>query len=363
MTYIPRTTKRWLGVLCVVMVVLTVHAQPKIIIKLDDLDASSSFNVMVPTFDYLAITGIKAGFGAKAIGKISDTQIAAIKNYMGKVNSKGEALFEIWHHGLDHTKDIPPGTWEFSGTTYAYQKAHFDSGSGLLKSKLGVTARTFGAPYNQTDATLLQVMSEDPNMKVILLAQQTPSASSGIMNLKNRVNMESATGVVDYAYFVANYTAQKSVYKDYMVLQGHPGQWTTDALKGEFKKIVAFLIAEGCEFVTPYGYYEYVNKSTFPVPVHAPPGEAPKSYNLLQVYPNPFNPSTNIQFTVPTTGHASLKIVNALGEDTATLYDQVAESGRVHRVRFDASGLASGNYFSCLEHNGTMHVHKLVLLK
>ncbi len=363
MTFHTGPLKKILLALCIVSFGSAVHAQPKIVIKLDDLDASSSFTVMVPTFDFLAANNIKAGFGAKALLTISVSQIAAIKNYLQKTNAKGEALFEIWNHGLDHTQNNPAGTWEFSGTSYAYQKMHLDSACSLLKSKLGVTAHAFGAPYNQNDTTFMRVMSENPDMKVIMFSQQTPSAASGIMNLKNRVNMESATGVVGYAYFVGNYNAQKTAYRDYMVLQGHPGQWTTDSLKNEFKKIVAFLTAEGCEFVTPYGYYCTVNNITTAPPEPGSFHAAPRSYELLRNYPNPFNPETTIQFSVPTTGHALLKIYNVLGRETATLYNAETKAGILQTVKFEASGLAGGIYFSRLECTAGVQCNRMVLLK
>jgi hypothetical protein len=258
---VPSRIKSYVLSACVAWSGITMYAQPKIIIKLDDLEAKpSSFDACMPIFEFLSNNGIKAGWGVMRIENINDLQITTLKKYLEKTNSKGELLFEIWHHGFDHSKDNPLGTWEFSGTSYAYQKTHFDSASRVLKNMLGVTAHTFGAPFNHIDTTLLQVMSEDSNMKVILLGQQTLSAATDIINLNHRVNMESATGVVNFEYFFSNYNSKKTVYKDFMVLQGHPARWTTDALKEEFKKIITFLVSEGCEFVTPYGYYCYINK-------------------------------------------------------------------------------------------------------
>jgi hypothetical protein len=191
---------------------------------------------------------------------ISESQIATLKTYLAKAATNGEELFEIWHHGLDHSRDNPSGTWEFSGTSYAFQKLHFDSASGILKKKLGITVRTFGAPYNHNDTTFLTVMSEDRNMSVLLFGKPAPSKESCILNLDHRVNMERTTGDVNYDFFVGNYAIQKYKYGDYMVLQGHPPKWTSDSLRNEFKKIIAFLSSEGCEFVTPYGYYRDMNR-------------------------------------------------------------------------------------------------------
>ena len=79
--------------------------------------------------------------------------------------------------------------------------------------------------------------------------------------LTNRVNMENGTGKPEYAYFLTNYNANKSIYKDYIVLQGHPKFWTSVQLN-EFSQIIDFLIAEGCEFQLPYEYYLSLNPLT-----------------------------------------------------------------------------------------------------
>ena len=155
-------------------------------------------------------------------------------------------------------------TWEFSGTPYAYQKTHFDSATNIIKAKLGLQMRTFGAPYNQIDATFITVFATDTNYKVLLFGQLNPSGS-GQINLTNRVFIESATGVPDYNYFLSSYYSQKGIYTDYMVMQGHPYAWTTPAKLTEFQNIVNFLIStDSVVFNTPYGYYKYLTDLSIP---------------------------------------------------------------------------------------------------
>jgi DNA-binding beta-propeller fold protein YncE len=81
-----------------------------------------------------------------------------------------------------------------------------------------------------------------------------------------------------------------------------------------------------------------------PLPVEPESSQRPDRFTLLQNYPNPFNPSTVVGFAVPHAGFVTLKVYNLLGEEVATLVDEVVEAG--HRtVQFEASGLASGVYF------------------
>ncbi len=89
----------------------------------------------------------------------------------------------------------------------------------------------------------------------------------------------------------------------------------------------------------------------------------PESFSLFQNYPDPFNPSTIIQFTVPSQGRAVLKVFNVLGQEVATLFNDEAAAGVIHQVQFNGSNLASGIYFSRLEFGGKMQVKKMLLLK
>jgi parallel beta-helix repeat protein len=66
-------------------------------------------------------------------------------------------------------------------------------------------------------------------------------------------------------------------------------------------------------------------------------------FNLFQNYPNPFNPSTNISFRIAEIGFVSLKIYDILGDEVATLVNEVKLPGE-YRVTFNASGLSSGIY-------------------
>ncbi len=223
-------------------------AGPKIILKLDDLFVKEGICACAPTFDYLIQKQIKAGFGAIA-NRSDSTARATLTPYLNASNEKGEKLFEIWHHGLDH---VSP---EFIGTGYEYQKTHFEEADQLLKKLLGFQMHSFGAPFNGSDSVTNRVVSENSNYKVFIFSSIKPDVKNGIMYLDNRVNMENGTGNPEFTLFLENYTKYKNTYTDYMVLQGHPNLWTPERLD-QFRKIVDFLISEGCEFVLPFEYYQ-----------------------------------------------------------------------------------------------------------
>ncbi|HTY58058.1 MAG TPA: T9SS type A sorting domain-containing protein, partial [Bacteroidota bacterium] len=74
----------------------------------------------------------------------------------------------------------------------------------------------------------------------------------------------------------------------------------------------------------------------------------PATYSLDQNFPNPFNPSTTIRYSVAHRTHVTLNVFNMLGEKVATLVNGMQEPGS-HEARFDAAGLASGAYFYRLQ--------------
>lgn len=69
----------------------------------------------------------------------------------------------------------------------------------------------------------------------------------------------------------------------------------------------------------------------------------PTVYDLVQNFPNPFNPSTSIRFSIPEAGLVTLKVFSLLGEEVATLISEYKNAGN-YNVQFDASSLTSGVY-------------------
>ena len=89
----------------------------------------------------------------------------------------------------------------------------------------------------------------------------------------------------------------------------------------------------------------------------------PAGFGLQQNYPNPFNPETAISFTVAAAGTAKLVVYDAIGREVATLFDGVAEPGRLYNVRFNGAGLSSGMYFYRLNAGAQVDMKRMVLAR
>jgi dienelactone hydrolase len=88
----------------------------------------------------------------------------------------------------------------------------------------------------------------------------------------------------------------------------------------------------------------------------------PTSFLLLQNFPNPFNPSTVIEFQISTKEHVTLKIFDMLGREIATLVDEQKPAGK-YSIRFDAGTLADRVYFYRIIAGNFVGTKKLILLK
>ena len=111
----------------------------------------------------------------------------------------------------------------------------------------------------------------------------------------------------------------------------------------------------------------------FPPPPPAQPStvqpDLPAAFALGNAYPNPFNPTTIIEYDLPVESKVTLRIYNLMGQAIATLTDEVQQAGS-REVSWEGSSVASGLYFYRLEAAAVSdpgryfsEVRKIVLLK
>ncbi|MCP4685937.1 MAG: T9SS type A sorting domain-containing protein, partial [bacterium] len=107
-----------------------------------------------------------------------------------------------------------------------------------------------------------------------------------------------------------------------------------------------------------HGYYESLSKV----------GDAlPSTFSLDDNYPNPFNPSTNIGFSLPQKQEVTLRVFNLLGQEVKTLQQGEMDQGHHvltwHGDNNSGESVASGVYFYRLETSGFAESKKMMLLK
>lgn len=88
----------------------------------------------------------------------------------------------------------------------------------------------------------------------------------------------------------------------------------------------------------------------------------PLEYKLEQNFPNPFNPSTQIHFSLPSAEFVTLKVFDVLGNEVATLMNEEKPTGS-YEVEFNASKLSSGIYLYKLSTGTFVQTRKMILVK
>ncbi|HRE41930.1 MAG TPA: T9SS type A sorting domain-containing protein [Ignavibacteria bacterium] len=85
-------------------------------------------------------------------------------------------------------------------------------------------------------------------------------------------------------------------------------------------------------------------------------------FKLNENYPNPFNPITNISFSIPSASNVSLKVFDITGKEVAKLVNEYKSAGD-YSIQFNASELSSGVYFYRLNAGNFMSTKRMLLIK
>jgi chitinase len=94
------------------------------------------------------------------------------------------------------------------------------------------------------------------------------------------------------------------------------------------------------------------------------PDRRPAGFALFTNYPNPFNPSTTIQYQIPVASNVSIKVFDMLGRNIATLLNETKSAGTGF-VQFDASRyqISSGVYFYRIQAGSFVQTKRMILVK
>ena len=89
---------------------------------------------------------------------------------------------------------------------------------------------------------------------------------------------------------------------------------------------------------------------------------APEKFELSDAFPNPFNPTTNIRYSIAAPEKIQIYVYDTLGRQVATLVNQQMAAG-TYTVTFDAAQLSSGMYFIRMIAQNQSYVKKILLVK
>ncbi len=183
---------------------------------------------------------------------------------------------------------------------------------------------------------------------------------------------DSATTEIDSITFVNDYLSSQAAFLDLdhwslpfknMPDEGPPSTFLyierfglvltpfaeTNALMLAFKSHDGVSFGARVEYLTPTNLETSVT-------------DVAKSIELFPAYPNPFNPTTQIRFTIPESGWVQLTVHDILGREVAILVNGILPAGE-HQSSFDASNLSSGVFLYSLRAGNTVLTGKLLLVR
>jgi hypothetical protein len=169
---------------------------------------------------------------------------------------------------------------------------------------------------------------------------------------------------------VRNAMVKNTGYKDSLIVAGSNGSiYTVNVGKTSFTNkgdSATFFYAVGYG-TTENEMYAALDSATAKYPKIATSVQRnevmkPIGFSLEQNFPNPFNPSTQIKFSVGTTSFVSVKVFDALGREVRTLVNQQLETG-AYATTLSAENLSSGMYYYTLQAGSFTETKKMLLMK
>jgi len=139
--------------------------------------------------------------------------------------------------------------------------------------------------------------------------------------------------------------------------------WTTNS---GYSWQVPNISSENClirlgNYPCKYDVSDSVFTITYPVSTETR-DKLPLEFSIEQNFPNPFNPTTNIQYNIVESGFVSLKVYDVLGNEIATLINEEVPAGE-YEVGWNASDFPSGIYFYNLHSSNFIETKKMIFLK
>ncbi len=254
-------------------------------------------------------------------------------------------------------------TWNWvSGT-------HTTTCNGTSGTSLPPGATPWDEPINSASTSYSYVIEFDGEYDFVCLFH--PSMTGMIMAVPLPVELISFTAYLNDGFVDLQWkTATESNNRGFEIERKTEAGWekvgfteghgtTTQensySFRDDIRKLQSEIISYRLKQIDLNGIYEYstevkLNKSV------------PSDFSIMQNFPNPFNPSTQINFSVPQSSHVLLKVYDANGSEIATLVNQNKSAGN-YVIDFNASDLASGIYYYSITAGSFSKTKKMILMK
>jgi trimeric autotransporter adhesin len=241
----------------------------------------------------------------------------------------------------------------YEGTGFAY--APSNTSSIRRKSNAGTNIYGNGNGYDGEDNSLDFYVETNLIANPPLPVEMT-SFTAVAQKMSAQLKWNTATEVNNYGFEIERRQIAESNWQKVGFVAGAGTSNSAHAYTYADNNLSAGKYAYRIKQIDNDGAFKFSNSTEVEISM-------PKELKLFGNYPNPFNPSTKVQFTVPENGNVRLSVYNVLGQEVMTLFDGAAEAGNLYETTFNASRMATGLYFSVLEYGGQRITHKMLMTK
>ncbi len=233
--------------------------------------------------------------------------------------------------------------WKVSNNFYAVS----DSGQAFYNRHAAKGVTGAGSPLTWHINSKLGADSVNAFKKVTVKMQKIPKGLNALMDWYRSPSGGNKTKNTPNALWNLSYDMDRKGF-----------QYMRDSLSASFNASQNLSAAASDGKVVGDTRWSYLG----PTGVSQTGDVTPGVFSLEQNYPNPFNPSTTISYQVPVNGLVTLKVFNIVGQEVATLVNEVQQASG-YQASFDASKLSSGIYFYTLRAGNFVQTKKMMLLK
>jgi len=284
---------------------------------------------------------------------------------------------EIAQHGYNHQCPIC-GQYNHemwcsqyqSPVSREQQESLISAGLQILEDSLQLHPTTFVPPGHAADTTTYHLLKEQGFSWISTTGPTQQDIYPGLYNLSPNNEYTWALTSAEYEskleaalQDIRAEAAQSGYYclyyHDYFIRQGYENgivlQWTAellDSIRAEYGQNVRFMTLDEAArtFTEPITNVQNVAARTV------------EKFRLYPNYPNPFNPATTINYSLPNRSRVAISIYNAKGQLIQKILDAQQSAGE-HTFLWNAHQLSAGVYFYRVQSANAVQVGKAILLK
>ena len=258
--------------------------------------------------------------------------------------------------GLSYDATFTYVMGDVTGTESNLYGGWYNGSSWTLLSAVNIGTHSFSGTGFTGD--LLAVTAGEQSALPVELSRFNATASSNAAML----NWSTATEINNYGFEVERRRIQRqedrSQMAEWMKIGFVAGNGTSNS-PHEYSFTDAGVISGSYTYrlkqIDNSGVFKYSQETAVIIRV-------PAGFALGQNFPNPFNPSTVINYSITSTSNVMLRVYNILGSEVATLVNENKSPGS-YSVTFNASALANGVYFYRLNAGQLSDVKRLTVMK